>query len=161
MTELVKDPVCQMQVPAVSFAMEYTGIKYAFCSAQCRDRFLTNPHLYIGFPGHKAPAQKGVEIVKYRKISFDSPLDAAQAQQIHDALTDMMGVQEVLIDGDKLEIRYDLIQATEEQIESKLVSVGATLKQGWADRIRRALIHFREESEAGSLEVTKNKKSCH
>jgi hypothetical protein len=134
---------------------------YAFCSEQCRDRFLANPHLYIGFSGHNAPAQEGVKVVKCRKLRLACPLDKAQVQQIHDTLTSMMGVQDVHIDGDKLEIRYDLIQVTVEQIESKLVSVGAALGQGWADRLKRAFIHFEEESEVGTLEVTKNKKSCH
>src|SRR3989338_1338586 len=124
MTELVRDPVCHMQVPAASFATEYLGINYDFCSEQCRDRFHANPHLYMGFPGRKAPAQEGVEV-------------------------------------GKLEIKYDLIQVTEEQIENKLASVGATLGQGWADRLKRAFIHFEEEFEIDNLEVTKNKKGCH
>lgn len=161
MNKLVRDPVCHMQVPAVSFAMEYLGINYAFCSEQCRDRFLANPHLYIGFPSRKAPAQEGVEVAKCRKIRLACPLDKAQAQQIHDALTDMMGVQDVHIDGDKLEIKYDLIQVTEEQIENRLVSVGAALGQGWADRLKRAFIHFEEEFKIDNLKVTKNKKGCH
>ena len=161
MKDLVKDPVCHMQVSAVSFATEYSGIKYAFCSAQCQDRFLANPHLYIGFPGHKAPAQKGVEVVKCRKIRLAYPLDTTQFQQIHDVLTSMMGVQEVHINGDNLKISYDLIQVTAEQIENKLASVGASLGQGWADRLRRAFTHFEEESEVSNLEVTKSKKCCH
>ena len=161
MNKLVRDPVCHMQVPAVSFAMEYLGINYAFCSEQCRDRFLANPHLYIGFPGRKAPAQEGVEVVKCRKIRLACPLDTAQSRQIYDALTDMMGVRNVHIDGGKLDIQYDLIQVTEEQIENKLASVGAALGQGWADRLKRAFIHFEEEFEIDNLEVTKNKKGCH
>ncbi|OGV78195.1 MAG: hypothetical protein A3I83_01600 [Methylotenera sp. RIFCSPLOWO2_02_FULL_45_14] len=161
MNGLAKDPVCHMQVPASSFDTEYSGMKFAFCSEQCRDRFLANPHLYIGFPGQKAPAQEGVEVVKYRKIRLACPLDATQSQQIHDALTSMMGVQDVHIDGDNLEISYGLIQITEEQIENKLVSVGASLGQGWTDRLKRAFIHFEEESEVGNLEVTKSKKCCH
>lgn len=158
---LAKDPVCHMQVSASSFDTEYSGMTFAFCSEQCRDRFLSNPHLYIGFSGQKAPAQEGVEVVKCRKIRLAYPLDATQSQQIHDALTSMMGVQDVHIDGDNLEIRYDLIQVTAEQIENNLLSVGASLGQGWADRLRRAFTHFEEESEVDNLEVTKNKKSCH
>lgn len=161
MKELVQDPVCHMQVPAASFATEYSGIKYAFCSTQCRDRFLANPHLYTGFPGHKAPGQEGLVVVKCRKMHLDCPLDAAQAQLIYDALAGMMGVQDVHLDGDKLEIRYDLMQVTSEQIENKLASVGTALGQGWADRLKRAFIHFEEESEIGNLEVTKSKKCCH
>lgn len=143
MKELVQDPVCHMQVPAASFATEYSGIKYAFCSAQCRDRFLENPHLYTGFPGHKAPAQDNLVVVKCRKMHFDYPLDVVQAQLIHDALAGMMGVQDVHFDGDKQEIRYDLIQVTLEQIENKLASVGAALGMGWADRLKRALFTLR------------------
>ena len=161
MKELAKDPVCHMQVPASSFNTEYSGMTFAFCSEQCRDRFLANPHLYIGFPGHKAPAQEGIEVVKYRKIRLDCPLDVTQSQLIQDALTSMMGVQNVHIDGDNLEIRYDLAQVTAEQIENNLVSVGASLGQGWTDSLRRAFIHFEEASEIDNLEVIKNKKGCH
>ena len=161
MNKLVRDPVCHMQVPAVSFAMEYSGINYAFCSEQCRNRFLANPHLYIGFPGRKAPAQEGLKIVKCRRIRFTTPLDVAQSKQVRDALTGMMGVQNVRIEGDAMEIQYDLILVTEEQIENRLMSVGAALGQGWADRLKRAFIHFEEEFEIDNLEVTKNKKGCH
>lgn len=64
MNHSVKDPVCHMEVPSGSFAIEYEGIPHAFCSEQCKARFLKNPHLYVGFPGHKAPAQQGIEIIK-------------------------------------------------------------------------------------------------
>ncbi len=158
--DLAKDPVCHMQVSASSFDTEYSGMTFAFCSEQCRDRFLANPHLYIGFPGQKAPAQEGVEVLKYRNIRLACPLNATQFQQMHDALTSMMGVQYVHIDGDNLEISYDLIQVTAEQIENKLVSVGASLGQGWTDRLRRVFTHFKEESEVDNLEVTKSKKCC-
>ncbi|HEY3328020.1 MAG TPA: YHS domain-containing protein [Novimethylophilus sp.] len=161
MTELVQDPVCRMQVPAASFAAEHAGIIYAFCSVQCRDRFLANPHLYIGFPGRKAPAQEGLKIVKCRRIRFAYPLDTTQAKRVQDALTGKMGVQDVHIEDDKMDIQYDLIQVTEEQLENELTSVGIALGQGWAHRLKYAFIHFEEEFEIGNLEVTKNKKGGH
>ena len=40
MSEIVKDPVCHMEVAATSFATKYADIAYAFCSAQCKERFL-------------------------------------------------------------------------------------------------------------------------
>ena len=161
MTDLVQDPVCHMQVPATSFATEHSGIKYAFCSAQCQARFLANPHLYIGFPGRKAPAQEGLKLVKCRRICFAYPLDAAQEKRVRDALTGLMGVQEVRIESGRMDIQYDLMQVTEEQIESELTSVGATLGQGWAYRLKHAFIHFEEEFEIGNLEVTRNKKGIY
>ena len=52
----VKDLVCGMMVVPDSYPISYQGISYAFCSSQCRDRFESHPHLYVGAPGHLAPS---------------------------------------------------------------------------------------------------------
>ncbi|OFZ67820.1 MAG: hypothetical protein A2V79_03305 [Betaproteobacteria bacterium RBG_16_56_24] len=155
MSEIVKDPVCHMQVPSTSFATEYAGGHYAFCSAQCKERFLANPHLYIGFPGRKAPAQEGTEVVKRHRFLLSAPLDATQAEQVKQALLEMMGMHEVSIEGDKIEVQYDLIQVTAEQIADKLALIGANLGGGWIDRLKLAFINNLEEIESNSLEVEK------
>ena len=160
MSEIVKDPVCHMEVAATSFATEYAGIAYAFCSAQCKERFLANPQLYIGFPGHKAPAQKGRKIIKQRRLLLSVPLDAMQVEQVKRALLEMMGIHKVCIEGDKLEVQYDLMQVTTEQIADKLALIGADLGGGWMDRLRLAFINYLEETEMSGLEV-ENKKGCH
>lgn len=41
--EPVKDVVCGMLVDPASFGAEYQSDHFAFCSAQCRERFLANP----------------------------------------------------------------------------------------------------------------------
>ena len=161
MTETIEDYVCHMQVPPTSFATEYAGGHYAFCSAQCKERFLANPHLYIGFPGRKAPAQKGKKVIKQRRLLLSTPLDAKQAEQIKKSLLEMMGIQEVCIEGDKIKIQYDLIQVTAEQIADKLALIGANLGGGWIDRLKLAFINNLEEVEINSLEVEKKKKCCH
>ena len=161
MNETVKDYVCHMQVPSTSFATEYAGGRYAFCSAQCQERFLANPHLYIGFPGRQAPAQEGKQVIKRRRLLLSASLDAMQAEQVKQALLEMMGIHEVCIEGDKIEIQYDLIQATAEQIADKLASIGADLGGGWMDRLKLAFINNLEEIEINSLEVEKKKKCCH
>lgn len=56
-----KDPVCGMIVEVHKIETVYSGVHYAFCSAQCRERFLANPHLYTGYPGHKAPSVGSVQ----------------------------------------------------------------------------------------------------
>jgi YHS domain-containing protein len=161
MNETVKDYVCQMQVPSTSFATEYAGGHYAFCSAQCKERFLANPHLYIGFPGRKAPAQEGVKVIKRHRLSLSMPLDAAQAEQVKQALLEMMGMLEVSIEGNRIEIQYDLIQVTLEQIADKLGLIGTDLGTGWMNRLKLAFINNLEEIEINSLEVEKKKKCCH
>jgi YHS domain-containing protein len=161
MNETVKDPVCHMQVPATSFATEfateYARIHYAFCSAQCMERFLSNPHLYVGLPGHKAPAQQGKKVIKGRRLVLSTPLDAMQAAQVRRVLSEMMGIHEISIEGDKIEIQYDLMQVTAEQIADKLGLIGADLGGGWKDHLKLAFINYLEECEIGSLEV-ENKK---
>src|SRR3989337_1064500 len=150
---MLEDYVCHMQVPSASFATEYAGGHYAFCSAQCKERFLASPHLYIGFPGRKAPAQEGKKVIKRRRLLLLAPLDAAQAEQVKQALLEMMGIHEVCIEGDKIEIQYDLVQVTAEQIADKLALIGAGLGEGWADRLKLAFINNLEEIEISSLQV--------
>lgn len=160
MNEIIKDPVCHMAVSAASFATEYAGIPYAFCSAQCKERFLANPHLYVGFPGHKAPAQQGKKVIKQRRMVLSVPLEAKQAELVKHALLAMMGIDEICIEGDKIEIQYDLMQVTVEQISNKLALIGAELGGGWMDCFKLAFINYQEECEIGSLEVASNKR-CH
>ena len=153
MKETVEDNVCHMQVPAKSFATEYAGSHYAFCSAQCKERFIASPHLYIGFPGRNAPAQEGKQVIKCRRLLLPRPLDAIQSEEVKKALLEMMGILEIGIDGDKLKIKYDLIQVTTEQIADKLGLIGAKLGGGWIDRLKLAFIDNMEEIEINSLEV--------
>lgn len=55
--EKARDPVCDMWVDPGSHAVNYLGIRYVFCSRQCYERFLANPHVYVGLPGKPAPKQ--------------------------------------------------------------------------------------------------------
>lgn len=153
MNETVEDYVCHMQVPPTSFPVEYGGCCYAFCSEQCRQRFLENPHVYVGFPGRKAPGEEGAQIVKRRRFLLSEPLDAAQVEHVKEALLGMMGIQEVCIEGEQMEIQYDLMQATAEQIADRLALAGASLGGGWVDRLKLGFINFEEENEIGHLEI--------
>ncbi|OGS97830.1 MAG: hypothetical protein A3F73_07135 [Gallionellales bacterium RIFCSPLOWO2_12_FULL_59_22] len=158
MSEIIEDPVCHMQVSSTSFATEYAGRCYAFCSAQCRERFLATPRVYIGFPGNPAAAQEGKKSIKRRRLLLSAPLDAGQAEQAKCALLELMGVQEIVIEGGRIEIRYDLIQVTAEQIEEKLALIGADLGDDWIDRLKMAFIHNLEEIEISSLQVDDRKR---
>ncbi|GBG14780.1 coproporphyrinogen-III oxidase [Novimethylophilus kurashikiensis] len=155
MNNLVKDPVCGMQVDPHHLALEYQQMNFAFCSSQCRERFLDNPHLYIGFPQHKAPRQENREVLKERLLRTDHVLDFDQAQSLTEALKSMMGIKSVVVGGSMIEITYDLLQVTEEQIEATLAEIGIKLGEGWAEQLRRAFVHYEEEFEIGNLEVYK------
>lgn len=152
MNTLVKDPVCGMAVDARQLDTVYLDIHYAFCSPQCQDRFVTNPHLYIGHPGYQAPKQQGQEVLKRRRLSLGMALKADQADRIKQKLGEMMGLEAVTVEGDRLEITYDLLQATEQQIEAKLAEAGVALGEGWSERLRRAFVQYLEECEVDNLE---------
>ena len=150
----VRDPVCGMSAPPTQFETIFEGIHYAFCSEQCRERFVANPHLYIGMPGEKAPKQKGVELFKQRRFQLDAPLTSQDAAILAEALGAMMGVKAIEIQGDvTVTITYDLLQTTASQLEAKMVEVGAQLGDGWSERLRRSFVHYIEECEVENLEV--------
>lgn len=152
-SEKVKDPVCHMWVAPEQYAINYQGMDFAFCSQQCKDRFLANPHLYIGVPGEPAPKQQGQAVVKRRRLRLEQPLSASAAQQVGEQLRAMMGVYAVDIDANELTLTYDLLQATAGQIEATLQQAGARLGGGWSERLRRAFVHYLEENEVASREV--------
>jgi hypothetical protein len=128
-------------------------MQFAFCSEQCRDRFVANPHLYIGMPGHPAPKQQGEVVLKKRRLRLATPLSLDEAALLMQALQAMMGIKSVVIEGDRLDITYDLLQATTKQIEARMIGIGVRLGEGWAERLRRAFVHYEEECEIGNLEV--------
>jgi YHS domain-containing protein len=154
MDNSTEDPVCGMQVSRDSFAMEHLGIRYAFCSQQCQERFKANPHLYVGVPGKKAPKQEGVEIIKQRRFRLEQPLTDAEAAILTEALGAMMGIKHIETEGNTISITYDLIQATAEQIETRIGQIGTQLGAGWQERLQRGFVHYFEECEVGNLEVT-------
>jgi YHS domain-containing protein len=143
-----------MDVVPAQLETIYEGIHYAFCSEQCRQRFVANPHLYIGVPGEKAPKQKGVVLFKRRRFQLDTPLAAHDAVVLGEALGAMMGVKAIVIQDDNIvTITYDLLQATADQFEAKMGEVGVKLGEGWAERLRRGFVHYMEECEVENLEV--------
>lgn len=149
----VKDVVCGMEVNPHQYETHYLQMQFAFCSEQCRDRFVANPNLYIGRPGHPAPKQQGEEIIKRRRLRLAADVDEDKAVLISQALKAMMGIKSIEIEGSRVDITYDLLQATSEQIEARLIGVGARLGEEWSDRLRRAFVHYEEECEVGNLEV--------
>lgn len=76
-----------------------------------------------------------------------------QAEQVKRVLLEMKGMHEVCIEGSEIEIQYDLMQVTVEQVAGKLALAGAGLGGGWIDRLKLAFISNLEEIEISSLEV--------
>ncbi|MDX1250666.1 MAG: YHS domain-containing protein [Gammaproteobacteria bacterium] len=153
MSAPVTDPVCGMVVDPNQNELLYLEMHFAFCSRQCRERFLAHPHLYIGYPGRKAPKQEGVVDIKRRRLHLAAPLHPMGATMVADDLLAMRGIRNVDVQGERMEITYDLLEVSAEQIEKKLMEIGVKMGEGWPERLRRAFVHYAEECELGNLEV--------
>lgn len=150
----IKDPVCHMMVDPRQLSIDYLGMHFAFCSEQCKQRFLDNPHLYIGAPGQKAPRQEGREVLKRRRLKLSSALTPETAARVIEQVQSMMGIKRVEIDNDIVDVTYDLLEATEAQIEAAIAQSGAVLGQNLARRLSRAFVQYFEETELDSLEAS-------
>lgn len=146
-------PVCSMEVNTDDISLDYQGTNYAFCSDQCLERFQANPHLYLGYPGSKAPKQEGKEVLKQRTLKLSETMWPELEDRVIKHIQSMMGIKDVTVDGGYVRITYDLLQATEEQIEQEIARSGGVLGQGWAENLRRAFVHYMEETEVLTLEA--------
>jgi YHS domain-containing protein len=172
---LERDPVCGMMVDERAHQLVHHGVGYAFCSRQCRERFGCAPGLYVGRHGLLAPRQRGMEVIKRRRMVLASPLTQPRFAELKGALLSMMGVMSVravarmddegrdplrVVDDTPLtscieavEVSYDLLQATAQQLEHKIVELNATLRNGWGEKLQRDFIHYLEKYELDDLEV--------
>ena len=148
-----KDIVCGMEVNSDDISLDYQGCHYTFCSNQCLERFQLNPHLYIGYPGSEAPRHAGVEVLKKRTLKLAKPLPQEVADLFIEYIEAMMGIRNIEINGNYITIVYDLLLVTESQIEKKIVDAGIALGDDLMEKIRRAFVHFMEETEVESLEA--------
>ena len=141
-----KCPVCGMRVTSDDNALEYGHMHFWLCSEPCRLRFQDRPERYASGArlGRREPPR---EHVKRRRLRLGQTLRPDQGELVRELLEGMMGVRMVAFRGDRLEITYDGATTGEDQIERELDEAGDRLGAGWADRLRRAFIHYEEEAE--------------
>lgn len=158
---ILTDIVCDMEVNSDDIYLDYQGCHYVFCSSQCLERFQANPHLYIGYPGSEAPKHAGIKVLKKRKLKLDEPLPQEATDLFVECIEAMMGIHYIEINGNRIDITYDLLQVTESQIEETITDVGIALGSDVMEKIRRAFVHYMEETEVGSLEARPGSKGGH
>ncbi len=171
---LEKDPVCGMMVGEWENQFVYRGIGYAFCSQQCRERFISAPELYVGRRGLLAPKQNGMEVIKRKRMPLSLPLTQAEFFELRGALLSMMGVIAVhpvqrMTEGrlgaqraesrssttmriEAVAITYDLFQATAEQLERKCAELNVAPSNRWGEKLLRDFIHYMEKCELEDLQ---------
>jgi len=171
--ERVKDPVCEMMVSPEQHEAIHAGLRYAFCSLQCRERFVARPGLYVGVRGRRAPKQRGMRLIRQRHLSLGNTLVRDEEAALIAALREMMGVvdaryveeppaftplsqpriSEVLAAAAGIEVTYDLLQATAAQLEQRVAEVGGRLRDGPGEKVRREFVHYLEDCDLADLEV--------
>jgi hypothetical protein len=148
-----------MEVDSGHYALIHRQMEFAFCSEQCRACFLAHPHLYIGYPGVKAPKQDGKSVLKRRRLRLTRPLSGEGAAIVEEVLCGLMDVAQVSIAGEVIEITYDLLQVSAAEIKAALTGAGVRLGVGWTERLKRAFAHEAEEWEIEGLEVSPPRRS--
>ena len=68
-----------------------------------------------------------------------------------------MGIKNVDIDSEGMHISYDLLQVTAEQIETAIDKSGVILGDKLSQKLKRAFVHYVEESELDNLEQSGGK----
>jgi len=81
-----KDPVCGMLLDAYAIEIVYAGIHCGFCSNRCYERFVDHPHIYIGYPGHKSPKQRGEKVIKCRYFRLEHLLSPKESEFLSEEL---------------------------------------------------------------------------
>ncbi|MFB6260612.1 MAG: hypothetical protein ABEK42_08005 [Thiohalorhabdaceae bacterium] len=142
MSRTARCPVCGMAADAQANTLEYRHMHFAFCSEPCRERFQRGPEAFLGKPSRRQAAGR----TKRRRLRLGQHLSGDQRESLRDLLEGMMGVNAVAIRGDRLAITYDPEQAGDDRLEQELYEAGERLGGGWPERLRRAFIHFEEES---------------
>lgn len=139
-------PVCGMKVVSTQYPMQYHKMYFHFCSEQCRERFEATPQLYSS-----GTAEQRTPLLKQRQLRLGKPCTPDEIKVIEVNLLALMGVTEVTIQGDRLQISYDLMQVTQLRIEQALNELAVMLDNGWWQRLRRGAVHNAEENELSNL----------
>jgi len=153
-------PVCMMKTDAESIHFRYQRLKFTFCSEQCKERFTKNPNLYAALVGKPTIKYSVKKIIKHRILNLDNAIPKNAAREIYHVLPTMMGVKDIDVSNNKINITYDLLEVTTEQIEERIEKIGAYLSKNWFNRLKRACIHYKEGTELANLEQD-NGYSCH
>ncbi len=132
----------KLEIPFV----EYHKMRFYFCSEQCRETFNARPNLY-----QIKPQEKQKEIIKQRIIHLSKPLGDAGSELLSAYLTALMGIKKVVIESDKVNVTYDLLQVTEMQIKDVLTKIGIQLGDNWLERFRLGWVQNSEENELDNL----------
>lgn len=97
------------------------------------------------------------ELIKHREIRFCSERMKAQptgkgADDAIQLLQGVKGIQDLkLVNGDCIQVTYDLSVITMRVIEEALQEIGFVLDSSWVCRMRRAIYYYTEETQLVNL----------
>ncbi len=139
-------PVCGMKPKTEIPSVEHDRRYFHFCSDQCRETFIAHPRLY-----RSRSSQQQSETLKRRTMNLAEAPGSEVSELLISYLKEMMGVKKVTVEGEKIDVTYDLLQVTESQIEKELVEIGIKFGGGWLERLRRGWVRDSEEIELDNL----------
>ena len=158
----IRCPVCHMTKINRSLLVNYQGVDHYFCSTQCRNRFKSHPHLFVGDPQHgMSPKQKDQVVLKKRHVRFRDAIGDELKGSLRTSLQSLMGIEALEIGEHELYVIYDLLQVSLEDIEKTIEQTAIRLREGVAQQVKRGLIHYSEECELDNLAHLARDGGCH
>lgn len=139
-------PVCAMKVESSQYQTQYHKMYFHFCSEQCLETFAAMPQFYAS-----GAVERRTPVLKHRSLRLAGRCAPEALQVIVARLREMMGVTEVYVQDDRLQISYDLLQVKLVRIEQRLNELEVPLDNGWWQQVRRGWTRNSEENELANL----------
>ncbi len=104
---------------------------------------------------HGSPKKLTVQpVIKKRRLKLARAQNGHDAARLSKCLTDQNGVKHIVLEDHVILVTYDLLKITELQIEQAIIASGEKLAEYTLERLRRAWIHYIEETELENINNT-------
>lgn len=88
-------------------------------------------------------------IIKKRKLDINKMTCSGCEQKIKKALQELKGIKNIKADYKigELKLEYNLLEITLKDIEPEIVNLGYLLPDGFFNKLKRGVTHYKEETE--------------
>lgn len=104
-----------------------------------------------------AESGKNPETMKTRRLVMAEALTLDEVNALAAALDPECGVALKIA---AVEVSYDLVDTSLEQVEDALQTAGARLDHSVLAKLHRAMLHYTEETELGNLKAPRRNSCC-
>lgn len=93
-------------------------------------------------------------VLKKRRLKLARTQSRSNADRLTQILVAQQGIKRVEIADHFVKVSYNLLQITELRIEQEIIASGEQLAEHRLDKLRRAWVHYTEETELENSKIT-------